>query len=190
MMLRIILPPGPMTSRILSTGILMVMMRGANVEMFVARRRAASSPSRRGCAAGRRAPARAPCAMISDVMPVTLMSICSAVMPLRRAGDLEVHVAVVILGARDVREDGPLAGLLVHDEAHRDAGDRRLDRHARVHHRHRAAADRRHRRRAVRLEDVGDEADGVGELVVVGHDRRERALGQRAVADFAAAGAA
>ncbi len=29
MMLRIILPPGPMTSRILSTGILIVMMRGA-----------------------------------------------------------------------------------------------------------------------------------------------------------------
>ena len=34
MMLRIILPPGPMTSRILSTGILMVMMRGAKVEML------------------------------------------------------------------------------------------------------------------------------------------------------------
>ena len=29
MMLRIILPPGPMTSRILSTGILIVTMRGA-----------------------------------------------------------------------------------------------------------------------------------------------------------------
>ena len=108
---------------------------------------------------------------------------------LRRAGDLEVHVAVVILGARDVREDGPLAALLVHDEPHRDARDRRLDRHAGVHHRHRAAADRRHRRRAVRLEDVGDEPDGVGELVVAGNDRRERALRQRAVADLAASGA-
>ena len=38
MMLRIILPPGPMTSRILSTGILMVMMRGANVGHVRARR--------------------------------------------------------------------------------------------------------------------------------------------------------
>ena len=38
MMLRIILPPGPMTSRILSTGIRMVTMRGAYAEMFGARR--------------------------------------------------------------------------------------------------------------------------------------------------------
>ena len=42
--------------------------------------------------------------MISVVMPPTLMSICSAVMPVGRAGDLEVHVAVVILGAGDVAE--------------------------------------------------------------------------------------
>ncbi|MNC87286.1 hypothetical protein D3C83_30000 [compost metagenome] len=35
MMLRIILPPGPMTSRILSTGILMVMMRGAKFDICV-----------------------------------------------------------------------------------------------------------------------------------------------------------
>ncbi len=56
---------------------------------------------------------------------------------LRGAGDLEVHVAVVILGAGDVGEDGVLAGLLVHDQAHRNAGDRRLDRHAGIHHRHR-----------------------------------------------------
>ena len=32
MMLRIILPPGPMTSRILSTGMRMVTMRGACLE--------------------------------------------------------------------------------------------------------------------------------------------------------------
>ena len=34
--------------------------------------------------------------------PVILMSICRAVMPVRRAGDLEVHVAEVVLGALDV----------------------------------------------------------------------------------------
>jgi hypothetical protein len=33
-MLRIILPPGPMTSRILSTGILMLTIRGAYAEML------------------------------------------------------------------------------------------------------------------------------------------------------------
>ena len=63
----------------------------------------------------------------------------------------------------------------------------RRDRHAGVHHRHRAAAHRRHRRGPVRLEDVGDDADGVGELLFARNDRRERALGERAVTDFAAA---
>ncbi len=108
---------------------------------------------------------------------------------LRGAGDLEVHVAVVILGARDVREDGVLAGLLVHDEPHRDAGDGCLDRHARVHHRHRTAAHRCHRRGSVRFENVRDETNRVGELVVARDHRRQRALRKRAVADLAAPGA-
>ena len=89
------------------------------------------------------------------------------------------------------REDGVLAGLLVHHEAHRDAGDRRLERHAGVHHRQRAAADRRHRRRAVRLEDVRDDADRCrGTALRPGIIGVERALGERAVADLAAARAA
>ena len=77
------------------------------------------------------------------------MSICSAVMP-SRAGDLEVHVAEVVLGTLDVGEDDVVVALL--DETHRDAGDRRLDRHAGVHQGQRRAADGAHRRRAVRLE--------------------------------------
>ena len=118
------------------------------------------------------------------------MSICSAVMPLDGAGHLEVHVAVVIFGAGDVRQDRVLAGLLVHDEAHRDARHRRAQRHARIHHRQRAAADRRHRRRSVRLEDVRHDANRVGERFFRRKHRQQRALGERAVADFAAAGPA
>ena len=77
--------------------------------------------------------ARAACSsafrMISCVTPVILMSICSAVMRVARAGDLEVHVAEVVLGTLDVGEDDVVVALL--DEAHRDAGDRRLDRRQR-----------------------------------------------------------
>src|SRR3546814_10689989 len=47
-----------------------------------------------------------------------------------------------------------------------------LERHARVHHRQRAAAHRRHRRRAVRLGDVGEDADRVRELL----GRRQHAV--------------
>ncbi len=54
------------------------------------------------------------------------MSIWIAVMPLRGAADLEVHVAEVVLVAQDVGQDRVLVALL--DEAHRDARDRRLDR--------------------------------------------------------------
>ena len=52
------------------------------------------------------------------------------------------------------------------------------------------AAHRRHRRAAVRLEDVRHDAHGVGEVGFERHHRRERALGQGAVTDLAAAGAA
>ena len=111
-------------------------------------------------------------------------------MPFGGAGDLEVHVAVVIFGAGDVREHGPLAALLVHDESHRDARHGRLDRDAGVHHRHRAAADRRHRRGPVRLQDVRHQTNGVRELVLARDDGRQRAFGERAVAHLAPAGAA
>ena len=49
------------------------------------------------------------------------------------AGDLEVHVAERVLGAEDVGQGRVLA--LGVDEAHGDAGDRRLDRHTGVHQR-------------------------------------------------------
>ena len=44
--------------------------------------------------------------MISSVIEVILMSICSAVTPLFGAGHLEVHVAEMVLVAEDVGEDG------------------------------------------------------------------------------------
>ena len=78
---RIILPPGPMTSRILSGWILIVSMRGAQNDSsgrgalmtsciaFRMKRRAS-----RACANASR--------MIASEMPLILMSICRAVMPL------------------------------------------------------------------------------------------------------------
>ncbi len=80
MMLRIILPPGPMTSRILSTGILMVMMRGACFDTSVRVAASVSCILPRMCIRPWRACSSA-LVMISVVMPPTLMSICSAVMP-------------------------------------------------------------------------------------------------------------
>ncbi len=50
-----------------------------------------------------------------------------------RTGHLEVHVAEVIFVTEDVGEHRELVAFL--HQAHRDAGDRRLDRHARIHQR-------------------------------------------------------
>src|SRR5581483_3023308 len=97
------------------------------------------------------------------------------------AGDLDVHLAQVVLRALDVGEDDVVVALL--DEAHRDAGDRRLDRHAGVHQRQRRAADGAHRAGAVRLERLRDDPDRVRELVRRRDDRLERPLRERAVAD-------
>ena len=60
------------------------------------------------------------------------------------ARDLEVHVAEVILVAQNIGQHRVFATVF-EDQAHGDTGDGRLERNARIHHRQRAAADRRHR---------------------------------------------
>ena len=104
------------------------------------------------------------------------------------AGHLEVHVAEVVLVAHDVGQEGEAIRLL--DQADGDAGHRVGDRHAGVHQRQCAAADRRHARGAVGFENVGDNADRVREVIGRRDDGLEAALGQGAVADLAPAGAA
>src|SRR4051812_12833187 len=105
-----------------------------------------------------------------------------------RAGDLEVHVTEMVLDARDVGEHDVVVALL--DQAHCDTGHRALDRHARLHQREARATHRRHRRRAVRLEDVRHDANRVREVLARRHDRHESTLGERAMADVAALRAA
>ena len=104
------------------------------------------------------------------------------------AGHLKVHVAKEVLETLDVGQDDGLALLL--DEAHGDAGHGALERHASVHERKRGAAGGGHRAGAIGLHDLGDHADGVGELVLGRDHGQKRALGEVAVADLAALGAA
>ncbi len=104
------------------------------------------------------------------------------------AGHLEVHIAEVVLVAENVGQHGELAAFL--DEAHGDAGDVVLHRHAGVHQRQAAAAHRGHRRRSVGFGDFRHHAQGVAELLLGGQHREQCALGQAAVADLAALGAA
>jgi hypothetical protein len=94
----------------------------------------------------------------------------------------------MVLGALNVGEDHVVVTLL--DEAHGDAADRCLDRHAGVHERERRAADRAHRGGAIRLERLGDEANRVREILERWDHRLERPLRERAVADVAALRAA
>ena len=178
----IFLPLGPMTSPILSTGIWVVMM----------------------CGAAETARCAAPEASLDHVEdlhpgPLRLLErlrehVGRDAGELRvelerrdevlRPGDLEVHVAVGVLRPEDVRERDVLAAFV--DQTHRDAGDHVVDRNAGVHERQRRAADARHRRRAVRRQDLGHDAERVRELVLRRDHRQERTLGERTVADLAA----
>ena len=106
----------------------------------------------------------------------------------RGAGDLEVHVAEVVLVAEDVGQHGEL--LALEDQAHGDARDRRLERHA-------ASIIESDPPQTVAIEeepfelgDLRDDADGVGEVGRGGQHRLQRAPGELAVADLAAARAA
>ena len=99
-------------------------------------------------------------------------------------GHLEVHVAEMILVTENVRQHGE--GIAFLDQAHRDAGHRTIQRNTGIHQRQRAATDGRHRGRAVRLGDLGDKADGVGEVLFLRQQRTKRTPCELAMADLAA----
>ena len=88
----------------------------------------APRPSCPGCAAGPRAPGRSACLEDLAGQPLDLDVHLDGGDALLGAADLEVHVAQVILVAEDVGQDGDAVAFL--DQAHRDAGHRRLDRNA------------------------------------------------------------
>jgi hypothetical protein len=184
MILLITLPPGPITLLILSGSICMTIMRGANSESSGAASAivslSLSMMNKRDFFASVIASR-----MMAIVMPCDLDVHLNRRDAVDRAGDLEVHLAERVFDALDVGEDRVL--LAVQHEAHRDARDVLLDRHARVHERERRAADRRHRRRAVGFERFADQAQRVGEFLDRRQQRHERAFREVAVADFAPA---
>ena len=109
-------------------------------------------------------------------------------MPFVGAGHLEVHVAQVVFHPGDVGEHHVVVALF--DEAHGDAGHRAGDRHAGVHQGEGGGAHAGHGAGAVGFQGLRDQADGVGELLFIGHHGNESPLGEGAVTDLAPAGAA
>src|SRR5580700_2892343 len=105
------------------------------------------------------------------------------------ASHLEVHVAVMIFSAGDIREDRILF-IIADNKSHGDTCARRFQRNASIHKSQRAAANGGHRGRTVGFENVGNEAHGVGKIRLGRKQVDERALRESAVADFAATGAA
>src|ERR1035438_9960688 len=87
----------------------------------------------------------------------------------------------------DVGQDGVLLALL--HQSHRDSGNGSFQGHARIHERERRAANGGHGGRTVRLENVGDDAHGVGPVIQTRKHVRNSALGECAVANLATAGA-
>ena len=101
-------------------------------------------------------------------------------------GNLEVHVAKVIFLAEDVA-DHHVAGAVGY-QSHGDAGHRLLDRDAGVEQTERSAAHRCHGRRAVRLQDLRHQPDGVRKLLLGRDHPLQRPLGEVTVAHLPAPG--
>ena len=108
-----------------------------------------------------------------------------AVMPLLRTGNLKVHIAEEILKALNIDHGHPAAAL--GDEAAGNTGDRCLNRHACVHQRQRRAADGALRRGTVRGKHLGNQTDGIRELLDRRDNRHKCTLCQSAVTDFTSA---
>src|SRR5713226_7793578 len=102
------------------------------------------------------------------------------------AGDFEIHVAVVVFGSGNVREDGVFL-VVTDDQAHSDSRAGSLHRDAGVHEGERSAADGGHGRGTIGFQNVGDEAHGVGKIRFGRKQVHQRALRESAMADFAAA---
>ena len=88
---------------------------------------------------------------------------------LTRARHLEIHIAVMIFGAGDVGEDGVLVALL--HQAHGHAAHGRGHWHAGIHQRQARAANRSHRARSIRFQNVADHAQRVRKYRLIGNHR-------------------
>ena len=103
-------------------------------------------------------------------------------------GNLEVHIAEGVFGAENIGQglEDVLAVNIAGHEAHGDARNRGLQRHACGEQRQRGRAHGTHGGGTVGTNGFGDLTDGVGELFAVRQHRHESLLRQRTVADFAA----
>ena len=80
-----------------------------------------------------------------------------------RAGDFEIHIAVMILGAGNVRENGVL--LAFFHQPHGHARNRSFQRNAGIHQGKRRSTHGCHGRRSIRFQNVRDYAHRVRPLV-------------------------
>src|SRR6476660_3872158 len=176
----IILPFGPMTSPILSTGTLTLMTRGAK-GLISSGVSMASFMTSRMCRRASWAWVSAP-ASTEAGMPSSLVSGWMAVTNSRVPATLK---SMSPNPSSAPRRSGS-AAYRVGEQGHRCTGDGRAQRDTGVEQRQGGRTDRAHGRRAVGAERLGHLADRVGELLAGRQDRHERTLGQRAVTDLAA----
>src|SRR5712675_332096 len=102
-----------------------------------------------------------------------------------RSRDLEVHIAVVIFRSGNIRQDRIFLVVGNH-QAHRNSSARSLHRHASIHQRQRTSANRSHRRRPIRFQNVGNQPHRVRELRLRWQQIQQRTFCKRPVTNFAA----
>src|SRR5712675_2435352 len=102
-----------------------------------------------------------------------------------RASHLEIHIAVVIFRSGNIRQDRIFL-VVGNNQPHCDTCARSLHRYASIHQRQRTSANSRHRRRAIRFQNVGNQPHRVWELRLRWQQIQQRTFCKRAVTNFAA----
>src|SRR5579871_743963 len=95
---------------------------------------------------------------------------------------LEVHITIVILSARNIGENGILIALL--HQPHSHTGNRSLNRNPSLHQRQRGSAHGSHRRRSIRLQNVGDDAQSIRRLIFSWQHSLNRSRSQSAMTNL------
>ena len=107
-----------------------------------------------------------------------------------RTANLEVHIAQMVLIAQNIGKNRVIACLWVGNQAHRDTAHRLADLHPGIHQSQASGANRSHRRRTVRFEDIRNHPNRIRTLVLGRQHLLQGTHRQVAMTDFTTACAA
>ena len=104
--------------------------------------------------------------------------------------NLEVHIAKMVLIAKDIGKDCIFTGFCIGHQPHGNTGNGLFNLNTGIHQRKCPCTDRCHGRRTVGFLNIRNNTDGIGKVIMLGEHSRKGPFCQHAVADLPSACAA